>query len=262
MKRARLLVLVIAFGAAMSAAMIAKRMTGAATQIETVEKTVGAVDVLVAAKAISLGDTLQGGDFKWQPWPREAAAAGYITRESNADAQSELAGALARAPFLAGEPISDAKLVRANEGGVMAAILPSGMRAISTPISEASAAGGFILPNDRVDVVLSRKERSNNGNENFVTETVLRNVRVLAVGTEIEQKGDEKVAKGKTATLELTPRQAETLVLAQSRGDLSLALRSLSDASPSAAEQIEPAKQSGGVNFLKYGVPSRALGVN
>ncbi len=262
MKRARLLVLVIAFGAAVSAAMIAKRMTGAPAQVEPVERTVGAVDVLVAAKAIRLGDTLQRGDFKWQPWPRDAAAEGYITREMNAEAQSTLAGAIARAPFLAGEPISDAKLVKANEGGVMAAILPSGMRAISTPISEASAAGGFILPNDRVDVVLSRKERGNGGNESFVTETVLRNVRVLAVGTEIEQKGDEKVAKGKTATLELTPRQTEILVLAQSRGDLSLALRSLSDASPSAAEQGEPAKRDGAVNFLKYGVSSRAMGVN
>jgi pilus assembly protein CpaB len=260
MKKARVLILAVALSAALGAGLLAKRMTGAAPEVRTVETTVGATEVLVAAKAIALGDTLQSGDMKWQKWPKEAAAGSYITRDRAGDATKEFSGAIARSPFLAGEPITAQKIVKPDSGGVMAAILPSGMRAISTPISEASSAGGFILPNDRVDVVLSRQERGGRGDAN-VTETVLRNVRVLAIGEAIEQKGDSKIAKGKTATLELTPRQTEILVSAQARGDLSLALRSLSDASP-AADESEPLKQSGAVKFLKYGVPSRALGVN
>ena len=113
----------------------------------------------------------------------------------------------------------------------MAAILPAGMRAISTPIREETAAGGFILPNDRVDVILSHKLRVGSKEES-VSEAVLRNVRVLAIGQEIENKDGEKVATGKTATLELSPSQAETLALAQSMGELSLSLRSLAGLDP------------------------------
>jgi pilus assembly protein CpaB len=97
-----------------------------------------------------------------------------------------------------------------------------------------------------------------------VSEAVLRNVRVLAIGQEIETKGDDKVASGKTATLELTPRQAEILTLAQSMGEISLSLRSLADATPNGAEPVGKLGDNGGgaVKFLKYGVPSRTLGVN
>jgi len=148
----------------------------------------------------------------------------------------------------------------------MAAILPSGMRAVSTPIREETAAGGFILPNDRVDVIVSRRVRTAK-REEHVSDTVLRNVRVLAIGQSIDQKGDKKVANGKTATLELTSRQAEILSLAQAMGEISLALRSLSDANPdgkAGPETSEGFDNSRGttVNLLRYGVPSRAYGVN
>jgi len=145
----------------------------------------------------------------------------------------------------------------------MAAILPAGMRAISTPIREETAAGGFILPNDRVDVLLSHKMRVGN-KEEPVSEAVLRNVRVLAIGQALENKDGEKVATGKTATLELTPRQTEILALAQSMGEISLSLRSLADATPGQAETGAKLGDgnSGSVKFLKYGVPSRAFGVN
>ena len=179
------------------------------------------------------------------------------------DAPTELSGAVARAPFIAGEPIKEQKLIKISEGGVMAAILPSGMRAISTPIREETAAGGFILPNDRVDVILSHKMRVGT-KEEPVSEAVLRNVRVLAIGQEIENKDGEKVATGKTATLELTPRQAEILALAQSMGEISLSLRSLADAAPGQSEATAKIGDaySNSVKFLKYGVPSRAFGVN
>jgi pilus assembly protein CpaB len=257
------MVLAIAFTAALGAAWVAKKIVSGPREVETVEKTVGATDVLVAASNINLGDSVRAEDLKWQQWPAEGVTPGLITRDTQPDAPTQFSGALARAPFIAGEPIKEQKLIKASEGGVMAAILPSGMRAISTPIREETAAGGFILPNDRVDVILSHKIRVGT-KEEPVSEAVLRNVRVLAIGQEIENKDGEKVATGKTATLELTPRQAELLALAQSMGEISLSLRSLADANPGQSEataKIGDANSSS-VKFLKYGVPSRAFGVN
>lgn len=267
MKRARLIVLAIAFTAAGGAAFIAKNMTGKTT-VRTVEvNNAETVDVLVAGRAIRLGDSVRSGDLKWQGWPKQAAASGYITRDRNPKAVSNLSGAIARAPFLEGEPIKEQKLIKASEGGVMAAILPSGMRAISTPIREETAAGGFILPNDRVDVLVTRRVRQGN-REEHVSETVLGNVRVLAIGQNIEIKDGKKVANGKTATLELSPSQTETLTLAQSMGDISLALRSLTDSAPGGMTGPQSGRHRLGgdhgssIKLLKYGVPSRAFGVN
>jgi Flp pilus assembly protein CpaB len=149
--------------------------------VRQVEKTVGAVDVLVAARAINLGDSVSAEDFRWQQWPSEGFASGLISKASDPEAPTKLSGAIARASFITGEPIKEQKLIKTSEGGVMAAILPSGMRAISTPIREETSAGGFILPNDRVDVILSHKVRVGN-KEEPVSEAVLRNVRVLAIG--------------------------------------------------------------------------------
>jgi pilus assembly protein CpaB len=257
------MVLGIALTAALGAAWIAKKIVSGPREVETVEKTVGSTDVLVAATAINLGDSVRAEDLKWQQWPVEGVTPGLITRNARPDAPTELSGAVARAPFIAGEPIKEQKLIKISEGGVMAAILPSGMRAISTPIREETAAGGFILPNDRVDVILSHKMRVGS-KEEPVSEAVLRNVRVLAIGQEIENKDGEKVATGKTATLELTPRQAEVLALAQSMGEISLSLRSLADAAPGQSEATAKIGDaySNSVKFLKYGVPSRAFGVN
>ncbi len=263
MKRARLIALAIAFTAALGAAWIVKKMVGAPRQVETVEKTVGATDVLVAATNINLGDSVRGEDLKWQEWPVAGVAPGLITRDAQPDAPTKLSGAVARAPFIVGEPIKEQKLIKVSEGGVMAAILPSGMRAISTPITEESSAGGFILPNDRVDVILSHKMHVGS-KEDPVSEAVLRNVRVLAIGQEIDTKDGDKVATGKTATLEVTPQQAEILALARSMGEISLSLRSLADANPATAESTAKLgdRSSSSVRFLKYGVPSRALGIN
>ena len=263
MKRARVIVLCIAFTAAIGAAWIAKKIVSGPREVQQVERTVGATDVLVAANPINLGDSIRGDDLKWQEWPVQGVTPGLITRDAQPDAPTKLSGAVARAPFIVGEPIKEQKLIKVSEGGVMAAILPAGMRAISTPIREETSAGGFILPNDRVDVILSHKMQVGS-KEEPVSEAVLRNVRVLAIGQEIETKGDDKVATGKTATLELTPRQAEILTLAQSMGDISLSLRSLANSTPNGAEPVGKLGEnsSGSVKFLKYGVPSRALGVN
>ena len=119
---------------------------------------------------------------------------------------------IVRAPFVAGEPIREAKLVNAKGSGFMAAILPSGMRAVSTKLRLKPGAGGFILPNDRVDVIMTPRNRDDKGGDR-TSETILRNVRVLAIDQNVEEKNGQKVVVGKTATLELSPGQAETLAL-------------------------------------------------
>ncbi|MFD0988107.1 Flp pilus assembly protein CpaB [Methyloligella solikamskensis] len=260
MKKGRIIVLAIAFVAAIGAAMMARNMVSD-TETVTIEKTVGAKDVLVTAKDFRLGDAVTEDSLKWQEWPEEGVTPDLITRDQNPDAVKNLMGSIARAPFIAGEPVKGQKLIKAGEGGVLAAILPSGMRAISTPISEESAAGGFILPNDRVDVILSRRIQVGNADQQ-VSETILRNVRVLAIGQTLETTGEEKVVSGATATLELTPRQTEILSLAQSMGQLSLSLRSLAD-TPKPGDTVDIRNEkSGSVKMLKYGVPSQVFGVN
>src|SRR5690606_3672035 len=151
----------------------------------------------------------------------------YITRKAAPDAITDYTGAITRATFTAGEPIRDAKIIKADGGsGFMAAILPSGMRAVSTEISPETGAGGFILPNDRVDVILSRRNRDGDARTSGVpaSETILTNVRVLAIDQTVEEKNGQRVVVGKTATIELTPRQAEVLAQARQAGTLSLAL--------------------------------------
>ena len=259
MNRSRIIVLAIASSAALGAAWIAHNLSSP----REIEKTIGATDVLVAARDINLGDSINAADLKWQQWPVKGITPELITKSAHPDATNTLSGAVARAPFIAGEPIKEQKLIKASDGGVMAAILPAGMRAVSTPIREETAAGGFILPNDHVDVLLSHKVRVGSKDQT-VSEAVLRNVRVLAIGQEIENKDGEKVATGKTATLELTPRQADVLALAQSIGEISLALRSIADSHPGKNEPTAKIGDplSGSVKILKYGVPSRAFGVN
>jgi pilus assembly protein CpaB len=189
------------------------------------------VDILVAKTDIGIGRALSLDDLTWQPWPRSAAGPLFIRRSDNPNALEDFKGSVARAPFVAGEPIREQKLVKAGNAGFMSAILPAGMRAISTEISPETGVGGFILPNDRVDVILTRRS----GQDRFTSDTILQDVRVLAIDQTIEEKGGQKVVVGKTATLELTPSQTETLAVSRQRGTLSLALRSLADSRGNAA---------------------------
>jgi pilus assembly protein CpaB len=157
---------------------------------------------------------------------------------------------IARAPFVAGEPIREAKLVNAKGSGFMAAILPSGMRAVSTQISPENGAGGFILPNDRVDVIMTPR---GNADKSSGSETILRNIRVLAIDQNVEEKNGQKVLVGKTATLELLPSQAETLALSQQIGALSLALRSIADDGSNDSTPDE-ADSRRSINIVRFGV--------
>lgn len=146
-------------------------------------------------------------------------------------------GSVVREPLLKGEPIVERKLVKAGQSGYLAVVLAPGMRAMAVPVKVESAAGGFILPGDRVDVILSRELQGDQRNV-FVSETVLRNVRVLAIDQVTQPDKNETSVVGATATLELNAQSAEALALAKAQGDLSLTLRSYADAAePSGAVQ-------------------------
>jgi len=253
MNTARIVVLTIAVGAGGIAAYLASGSDKTPQPAQTAQ--LQTVDVLVAKSDIPLGQAVGAGDVAWQAWPAETASASFIRRDQRPDATTQLAGSIARSPFIAGEPIREPKLVRANGSGFMAAILPSGMRAISTEISPETGAGGFILPNDRVDVILSKREKGAdrpNSADSVNSEIILANVRVLAIDQTIEEKNGQKVVVGKTATLELKPEQAETLARSRQTGTLSLALRSLADAN--APEVTADDQKRDSINIIRYGV--------
>jgi len=256
MKAARLVVLVIALGAGGVAAMLAGRSEKQPEVKPAAAAQPNTIDILVAKSDIPMGQPLTPVELKWQPWPASAATGNFIRKSDRPNAIEKLAGYVARAPFVLGEPIREAKLVDAKGSGFMAAILPAGMRAVSTQISPETGAGGFILPNDHVDVILTKKDNAKNG-DGQTSETVLTNVRVLAIDQTIEEKNGQKVVVGKTATLELSPSQAETLALAQRVGTLALALRSIADASKNDKPDAD-ATTRGGVNVVRFGVGTTA----
>ena len=231
MNLARIVVLVLAIGAGGIAALLAGRSDPpqpAPVAAAPVPK-LDTVDVLVARSDIGVGHSIGGQDVQWQAWPASAMNQQYIRRSENPNAITGLAGSITRAPFGSGEPIREAKLIRANGSGYMAAIVQPGMRAIAIDISPESGVAGFILPNDRVDVLLTRSEKMANNQDVFSSEIILSDVRVLAIDQTVEEKGGQKVVVGKIATLELTPRRAETLALARRLGTISLALRGLTE---------------------------------
>lgn len=256
MRAARIVVLGVALASGGVAFWLSGGEPPAPAQIAQPAET---VDILVAKTDIGVGRSVTTGDIVWQPWPVKAAGPLYIQKSARPNAIEELKNSVARAPFVTGEPIREAKLIKTDGSGFMSAILPPGMRAVSTEISPETGAGGFILPNDRVDVILTRRNTESQ-REGFVSETILRNVRVLAIDQTVEEKNGQKVVVGKTTTLELSARQAETLPLARQRGTLSLALRSLADAKPASAGGRQPEEDSerdvGNVNFVRYGVTS------
>jgi pilus assembly protein CpaB len=258
MKAARVVVLTVAIAAGGVAAMLAGR--GDKTpEVKAPEAPKSAtVDILVAKSDIPMGQTLSPRDMQWQAWPASTTGGKFIRKAEQPDAIESLAGNIARAPFVAGEPIRQAKLVNAKGSGYMAAILPTGMLAIATQISAESGAGGFILPNDHVDVILTRRDREaekQSGTEVHTSEIILTNVRVLAIDQNVQEKDGQKVFIGKTATLELAPKQAESLALAQQLGSISLALRSITDAArENPKSEDAPGTNRTGVNVVRFGV--------
>ena len=231
MKPARLIILSVALVAAGAAAFLAMNLTGTQTvvqmQAETVVKKEPVIDVLVASANLPVGSKLTEDSLRWAGWPEGSIVEGFITTQNRPEALKELKGAIVRLPIFEGEPIRAEKIADPN-GAVMSSLLPSGKRAVATEISVSTSAGGFILPNDRVDVIMVKKQDDGT----FSTETILSNIRVLAIDQEIQEKEEgQKTVVGTTATLELNPDQSKVIAVAQQMAErLTLALRSVADA--------------------------------
>ena len=189
----------------------------------TREKTLG---VLVAATDIYRGDRLTPDSFEWREWPEKVVSqsADFITSEDEG-ALERLEGAVAKTSMIQGEPVLETKVVQTGSRGLMAAIMNPGMRAVALRVTAETAAGGFILPGDRVDVVYTRD--GNRNNERGVVSTLFEDVRVLAVNEIFSENPDTPVIEGVNVTLELLPIEAEQFIGARSEGDLSLILRSI-----------------------------------
>jgi len=256
MNIARIVVLTIALSAGGVAAYLASGSDSKPPPAEPVVQ-LPTVDVLVAKSDIGLGQTVTPEDMQWQTWPAAAASNTFIRRSERPDATTQIAGSIARSPFIAGEPIREPKLIKANGSGFMAAILPTGMRAVSTEISPETGAGGFILPNDRVDVILSRREKNpdrSNSTDIVVSEIILSNIRVLAIDQAPKEKDGQNSVVGKTVTLELKAEQTWLLAAARQSGTLSLALRSIADLNQVDIGDDRARQRAGSINVVRYGV--------
>jgi pilus assembly protein CpaB len=208
---------------------------------------IAAGDVLVAARNLPAGTIVKSDDMRWQRWPEEGLDPNFLTRDKGADPQKDTIGRVVLRGFGAGEPITAPRLLRPGEAGFLAAALTPGMRAVSVHIDAVSGDGGFIVPGDRVDVLLAERypimysadeQASFSGlrpTQKQVNSVVLHNVRVLAIDQEM-QDIDKKPKVGSTATIEVDAVQAQKAVLAGQMGALSLALRSLVQAEPPARE--------------------------
>jgi pilus assembly protein CpaB len=263
MRRSRIVVLVIALAAGAVAAMLASgSRTPEAPKAPEPPPPLATVDVLVAKTDLGSGQVVGEGDVGWQTWPAASATASFIRKTDRPEAIKDFVGAIARTPIAAGEPIRDSKVVVAKGGGFLAAILPHGMRAIALDVQPDTGAGGFILPNDHVDVLLTHQTGAkNSGVERYVSETILRNVRVLAVDQAVEEKEGQKVIVGKTATIELDPQQVETLALSRQMGTISLTLRSLLDSQSPTPEsgEVHEEKEARGINTVRYGASTQSM---
>lgn len=182
------------------------------------------VDVLIADRDIAGGEMLAGDQLRWESWPEANIHDQFITRAARPDAMQALAGTFVRTGFADGEPIRESRLATANQNLLSNRIAP-GMRAAAVKVSAESAAGGFILPGDRVDVIQTVTGGDMPRNASRI---IISNARVLAIDQTVAQT-QEGTAIGKTATLELRPSEAALIMAAEATGLLSLALRAVSD---------------------------------
>jgi pilus assembly protein CpaB len=238
MKPARIILLLVALVAGGLAAFLVTRGRPAPQQVVQTELVQEAkTQILVARNPIGMGERLSVASLEWQDWPEGAVRPEYVTIAAMPEAPADLTGAVARFEFFPGEPIREAKLVRADQG-YLSAVLAEGMRGVSVGVSAVSSAGGFVVPNDHVDVLLTTQTDAGQQSE-----VILSNVRVLAIGARLGEMGatggqEDPNAPAPTpvtfdsstiATLELSPAQAETLINASTLGQLTLALRSVVD---------------------------------
>lgn len=299
MKPARIVVICIAAVSAIGLALVVRAM-GSSSNEPAAPAAAAPVEVrpmakvLVAAKDLEPGKRLVEADLEWKDWPVDEVNPVFITDGSTpvpakpaaasaaekatdavnrvAKAATELAttgaksdyiGSVVREPILAGEPIVSRKIVRAGDSGYLAAYLEPGMRAMAIAVTVESAAGGFILPGDRVDVVLTAETNRDGAVEGatkskFASGVVLQNIKVLAIDQATRVGDDAQAVVGATATLEVRPQDSVLLAQAKSEGELSLSLRSYADtAGPSGATRrpVAAVSQPQAVRIYRGGAP-------
>lgn len=244
MPASRLIILSVAVAAAGGAGYVAKNMAvPPAPQIVEAgpqQPAIALEDVLVLSADVAMGSPLETS-IKWEAWPADGVNPNFITRAADPEAADKLKSSVARVAMYAGEPVRRSKLIGEGQS-FMSSILPPGTRAVATAIAADTSAGGFILPNDYVDVIMTRKaDTANGGGGGFTTETILKNIRVLAIDQTIQEDEEGKKTRvGQTATLELTPQQAEIITVAQQMADrLTLALRSVKDTQEKVAGEAD-----------------------
>lgn len=237
----RIIILVGALIAAGAAAFLVQNISKPTVTTETVTQTVtqvqevqiSEVEILVADRDLNIGEIISVEDLRWALWPEERVGDGYLQKAASPEAAEELAGSVVRFPVFANEPLDTRKIVAKGEQGLMAALLTPGMRAVSVEISTESASGGFILPNDRVDLILTHEvsvATQEMSIDRPVSTTVLTNVRVLAIDQTLRTSAEGGGSYvGNVATIEVTPREAELIALSSRMGSMSLALRPYSE---------------------------------
>jgi pilus assembly protein CpaB len=255
MDRSRIIVLAIAAVAAGAVALLARSLLGGGTQqtVAAPAPQVAMSEVLVASSELAPGVALSPASVRWQQWPRSSVDASFVTHDAAPDISKFVQGTVVRAPMTSGEPLTTSKIVHGNASGYMSASLMPGMRAVSISISADTGAGGFILPNDRVDVLCTTTSQ-NSDTHKAQTTTILKNIRVLAVDQTYDSK-DTKSVVGRTATLELSPEQVEMVERQKANGSLSLSLRALGD-NETANTNADAHDDNGTkeVDILRYGV--------
>ncbi len=256
MKTARIMMLGLALAAGgtalliMNYAPVPERVRDALAPVPIVD----ADEILVAAVDLPIGRSLTETDFVWQKWPLANIQPAMIARRQG-DVMAELRGAFVRQPIVAGDPIRREKLLRTGRAsGYLAATLQPGLRAVAIPIDAQglSSAGGFIQPNDRVDVVKISRDDDGRGFDPQSVQTILQNARVLAIGQNATDRNpDRATTNATTATLEVTPEQGEMLILAQRQSQLTLVLRPLADTESAAST---PAARDGLATIVRFGI--------
>lgn len=295
MKPARIIVICVAAVAAIGLALVVRAMgspSGEPAAVATAApvETRPMAKVLVAARDLEPGQRLTEADLDWKDWPvdevnpafitdgsvpvpnaapaaadKPAGAVASVTRAvtdiASGGSKADYVGSVVREPILKGEPIVGRKIVRAGDSGYMAAYLEPGMRAMAIRVTVETAAGGFILPGDRVDVVLTRETNLSNmgasegDRSKFTSATVMQNIKVLAIDQSTRAGDDAQAVIGATATLEVGPRDAEALALAKSEGELSLVLRSYADTGGPSGSVTGGPRQASAVRVYRGGAP-------
>ncbi|GAB5487921.1 MAG: Flp pilus assembly protein CpaB [Parasphingorhabdus sp.] len=254
MDKKKIILLVGALVVAAVTALLARNMFADASAPQAVAKKAEVMgeEVLVATRALPVGTIITPEVFQFQPWPKELVEEAYFMKESTNVEQ--LHGTVVRNAITAGQPVTKGALVSPGDRGFLAAALGPGMRAVTIPVSGLTGVAGFVFPGDRVDLVLTQTVKGE-GPELKVSETVIRNVRVLATDNRVtatkNENGQTIAKKAKLVTVEATPKISEKIAVAQTLGTISLALRSLADSSA----ELEEAIASGEVKLPKTDDP-------